>query len=154
MPFKRKLETISHISSLWKSQWGGGTHYPGVKWPPHPSTLMYASFLYNVQRDWEEPGYLKFLNTREEDIGNNFSYFVPMNIVIRGWGTNYPRVKLSVSPPQPWCTLSLLCYDKGNEKSWWTQSMGGGGGGGKNLPRVKVSPPLPLSSLMYAFIFM
>ena len=41
MPFKRILETISHILSL--SQWGGGGDtLPRAKVTPHPSTLMYA----------------------------------------------------------------------------------------------------------------
>ena len=61
--------------------WGGDDSLPRGKVSPTPSTLMYASFLYNDQRD------LKFLNALQEDTGNNFSYLVPMNIVNSGWGT-------------------------------------------------------------------
>ena len=39
-----------------------------------------------------------------------------MNIV-SGRGNNLPWGK--VSPPQPSCMLSFLCYDKENEKSTW-----------------------------------
>ena len=73
------------------------TIYPGVKCPyPQPSCML--SFLYNDQRDWEEPGHLKFLNALQEDIENNFSYLVPMNIASRGGGGgggNLPRGKVS-----------------------------------------------------------
>ena len=74
------------------------------------------SFLCKDQRDWEEPGHLKFLNALQEDAGNNFSYLIPMNIVKRGEGGNLPRGKVS-PPPQPSCMPSFLCYDKWNEKS-------------------------------------
>ena len=85
--------------------------------PSQPSCKL--SFLCNDQRDSEESGHLKFLNALQEDVGNNFSYLVPMNIVNRyggggGGGTIYLG---KVSPPQTSCMLSFLCYDKGNEKS-------------------------------------
>ena len=67
MPFKRMLETISPISSQWGGVRGGGV----VKCPPHthtqPSCIL--SFLCNDQKDWEEPGQLKFLNALQEVAG-------------------------------------------------------------------------------------
>ena len=60
---------------------GVGAIYPGVKCtPPPPQPPCILSFLCNDQRDWEEPGHLKFLNALQEDTGNNFSYLVPMNM--------------------------------------------------------------------------
>ena len=68
-------------------------------------------FLCNDQRDWEEPGHLKFLNASQEDTANNLAYIVPMNIVNRvGVGYNVPRGK--VSPPPSNLSLSLLCNDQ------------------------------------------
>ena len=92
MLLKRILKTISHISSLWtQSEFtcGRGGHYPGVKCPPHPpQPSCMPSFLCDNQREWEEPGHLKFLNALQEDAWNNFSYLIPMNIVsVAGvWG--------------------------------------------------------------------
>ena len=61
---------------------------------------------------------MKFLKALQKDIGNNFSYLVPMNIsqyLPEVEGDNLPQAK--VSQTQPSCMLSILCYDKGNEKS-------------------------------------
>ena len=65
---------------------GAGDNLPQgkVSHPPHPHSLCMISFLCNDQRDWEEPGHLKFLNALQEDAGNNFSYLVPINIVNSG----------------------------------------------------------------------
>ena len=91
----------------------GGDNPP----PPSTSPSCMLSFLCNDQRDWEEPGHLKFLNAFQEDAGKNFSYLVPMNIVNGGGGgNNLPRGKVSPSPPS--CMLSFLCYDKGLRRAW------------------------------------
>ena len=103
MHFKRILKTISHLVPMTRSEYtcGRGGH----------------SFLCDDQKEWEEPGHLKFLNALQEDAGNNFSYLVPVNIVSRGKGGNLPWGK--VSPPrstQPsWCMLSFLIL---NKESW------------------------------------
>ena len=87
-----------------------GTLYPRVKWPPalplHPpppnKNLMYA-FSYD-KRDWEEPGYLKFLKALQEDTGNNFSYLVPVDtarIYLQQRGTLYPGVITQVIVSHP-----------------------------------------------------
>ena len=89
---------------------GEGPIYPGVKCPP-PSTLCILSFLCNDQRDWEEPGHLKFLNALQED-AVNFSYVVLKKKSI-GQRGNLPRGKV----PPPSSTLmyvSFLCNDKGS----------------------------------------
>ena len=65
---------------------GGGGNLPRGKVSPHPhphpQPLCMLSFLCNDQRDWEEPGHLKFLNALKEDAENNFSY----HIVSKGGG--------------------------------------------------------------------
>ena len=55
----------------------GGTLYPALKCPhpPHTQPTCILSFLCNDQRDWEQPGHLKFLNALQEDARNNFTYF-------------------------------------------------------------------------------
>ena len=151
------------------SQWGGGGIYPGVKCPPtQPSCIL--PFLCNDQRDWEEPGHLKFLNALHEDAGNSFSCLVPMNIVYRGRGGQSTPGKVS-PPPQPSCILSFLCNDQwdweeishlkflnalqedaGNSFCYFVPMNIVNRGGGTIYPGVKCPPPP--STLMYAFIFM
>ena len=127
--------------------------------PPQPSCML--SFLCNDQRDWEEPGPLKFLNALQEETGINFSYLVPMNLVNWGGGNNLPRGK--VFPPlNPHVSFNFYVMIKGSEKSlviwsvWmplkriletishisslWTLSIFACGSGEDNLPRGKVSP--------------
>ena len=90
MPFKRMLETISHISFVsMKIVNKGGTIYLRVKCPPPPQPSCMFSLLCNDRTDCEGPGHLKFLNALQEDTGNNFSYLVPMNIVNGGWGVGW-----------------------------------------------------------------
>ena len=145
-----------------------GTIYPGVKCPPPPQSSCMLSFLCKGQMDWEERGHLKFLNSLREDARNNFSYLVPMNIVNGGRGI-YPGVKCQPPPPQPSCILSFLCNDQrdleepGHLKFLIALQEDAGNnfclvpkksqraGGGAIYPRGKV---FPLSTLMYAFIFM
>ena len=127
------------------------------------------SFLCNDQRDWKEPGHLKFLNALQEHAGNNFSYLVSVNIVNGGGGGgNLPQGKVPPPLTQPSSMLSFLCNDQrdwegpghlkflnalqehaGNNFSYLVSVniVNGGGGGGK-------VPPPPHSTLKYAFIFM
>ena len=67
-----------------------GGNLPRGKVSPHPQPLCMLSFLCNDQRDWEEPGHLKFLNALQEDAEKNFSYLIPMNIVNGGGGQSTP----------------------------------------------------------------
>ena len=87
--------------------------------PPQPSCML--SFLCNDQKDWEEPGHLKFLNALQEDTGNNFSYLVPMNIVNLGVGGGQSTLGYSVPPPPP--LNPHVCYYfyvmiKGLRRAW------------------------------------
>ena len=85
------------------------------------------SFLCSDQRDWEEPGHLKFLNALQEDTGNNFSYLIPMNIVYggggrergsAGGGDNLPRVKYPHHPTStPHVCFNFYVMIKGIQKS-------------------------------------
>ena len=159
MPFKRILKTISRISSLWTKSMEGGTIYPGVKSPPSPppQPSCMLPFLCNDQRDWEEPGHLKFLNALQESLKKSIGR--------GGGGQSTPG--LSVPPPQPSCMLSFLCNDQRdweepghlkflnafqedteNNFSYLVPmnivNEGGGGsmGGGTIYPGVKCPPPL------------
>ena len=114
---------------------------------------------------------MKFLIALQEYAGNNFSYFVPMNIDSRGGG-NLSRGKVFPPPKKnPSCILSFLCNDQrdleepghlkflnalqedaGNNFSYLVRmNIVSRGVGVDNLPRRKVSTP---STLMHAFIFM
>ena len=63
---------------------------------PQPSCML--SFLCNDKRDSEEPGHLKFLNALQE---SKYRYYTILQ------SQNLPAVEGG----------TLLCYDKGNEKS-------------------------------------
>ena len=84
--FKKILETIL-ISRLYEHSQNlpevEGDSLPQGKDPrvkcPHPPTLN-RHVCYD-KREWEEPGYLKFLKALQEDTGNNFSYLIPMNSI-------------------------------------------------------------------------
>ena len=57
---------------------------------------MYSFICCYDKKDYEKPGFFKFLKAIQEDTGNNFSYLVPMNIVnicLLYRGTKYPRIK-------------------------------------------------------------
>ena len=90
---------------------GGGTIYPGVMCLPlQPSCIL--SFLCNDQKDWEEPGHLKFLNALQEDVGNNF-YLVPMNIVNGGGGKVPPPPHLN-----PHACFHFYVMINGMRRAW------------------------------------
>ena len=48
-----------------------GDNLPQGKVSPHPQPSCMLSFLCSDKRDWEEPGYLKFLKALQADTGNN-----------------------------------------------------------------------------------
>ena len=91
-------------------------------------------FLCNDQRDWEEPGHLKFLNALQEDAGNNFSYLVPMNIVNR-----------KLFPASSWRTFRNFKWP-GSSQSLWSLHKNESiheGWGGDTLPLGRFPPPPP-----------
>ena len=139
----------------------GGTIYPGVKCPPpHTQPSCMLSFLCNDQRDWEEPGHLKFLNAPQEDTANNLAYLIPINIVnicntwgLRGRGDTLPRGRLSTPlltmfigtryeklfPASSWRAFRNFKWP-GSSQSLWSLNKNesiheGWGGGGDTLPQ-------------------
>ena len=169
MPFKRLLETISHISSLWTQsimgEGEGGPICPGVKCPLHPQPSCMLSFLCNDQKDWEEPGHLKFLNALQEDTEKNFSYLVLMNIVNGGgrggWdgeGTIYPWVKIVPPSLNPHVCfhfylmnlMNALQEDTGNNFSYLIpMNIVSRGVVGQSTLRLSVPAPQPLCMLSF-----
>ena len=113
-PFKRILETISPISSLWtESEFTcgrGGLSTPGKVSLPPPPFYPYVCFHFYVMIKVIEKSLVIW--SFWKSFNRILKTISPISSVE---GEIYPRLKCP--PPQPSCMLSVLCYDKGIEKS-------------------------------------
>ena len=83
-PFKKILEIIL-ISRLYEHSQNlpeiEGDSLPKEKVSPSPPTHHLNPHVCYDKREWDEPGYFKFLKALQVDTGNNFSYIFSMNRV-------------------------------------------------------------------------